>query len=106
MLLNDAGERAGPKQRIVTLLCKPPTRARIEFDCDVAVGKLLFELEHEFVDDPSDRLRRQRSERDRRVESIAELGSKHAVDRFVIVTLTDTAAQTNPTLFKVGRPFG
>src|SRR5690348_17472085 len=68
VLLDDTRERASAKQPIVTLLSKPSPGTVVELDHDVAVGELLFELQYEFVDNPSDRLGRERREGNRRIE--------------------------------------
>ena len=56
MLLDYSSERASAEEAIITLLREPCSRAIVEFDSDIAVGELLFELQHELLDDPSDRL--------------------------------------------------
>src|SRR5580700_7692614 len=95
VLLVDPGQWPGAVERIIALGPEPVARRRLELDRDVAVGELLLQLQDELVDHASDRLRRQRRERNHRVETVAELGREHPVDRLVVIALADTAAEAD-----------
>ncbi|MNR59226.1 hypothetical protein D3C85_1804320 [compost metagenome] len=57
----------------------------MQVECDVAFRELRLELHDELLHDLMDDLGRQRRKRDRRVEAIAELGRKQAVQRLLVL---------------------
>src|SRR6185437_6590318 len=98
VLLDDAGQRTRAEQTIVALLREPFPRTLVELDGDVAIGKLLLELQDELVDDAADGIRRQRGEGHDGVEPVTELRREYPVDRLLVVAGAHLAAEADRRL--------
>ena len=85
MLLNNPRQRPGAERRVVAFLGEPRLGRIAELNLDAAVGKLIFQLHDELVDDPCHYLRRQALEADDGVAAITEFGREHAFDGFFVV---------------------
>src|SRR5207244_4328669 len=79
--------RHGPRthQRIEALLRQVLLQALAELRLDLLLRKLLVELHQELVDHPHDDFVVERTERDDRVQAVAELGGEHPLDRLHLV---------------------
>ena len=87
-----------PKALVVAAHGQPFAGLRRERDGDVAIRQLGFELEDELVDDHLDDLLAEASERDRRIETVAEFGREQALDRLFILVFALAAAEADRLL--------
>ena len=103
VLLYDTRKRTRAHLFVVPPPGKPIVGLGREFDCDVAIGQLSLELENELLDNLRDNPFWQMTERDHRIETIAELRREEPLDRILIVAHPLLLRETNRRLGHVGR---